>query len=155
MHPQETRVFPARPDVLDEGFRQKTLHSPYQYRWRQNGREVRLTAPAGLQYNGASVPRLVWSLYPPHALDKAAVFHDMIYHRGGVMRPGEHEYLDDEGQWVDVGGQWTRSAADGLFFRQLRADPDGPGWFGRRVAYRAVRLFGGGRWAPKDRMVVA
>lgn len=143
--------FPEQPDVLDRGFRQKYLHSPYRCSWEQNGRQVRLTAPAGMLYNGASVPQIVWSLYPPHVLDRAAVFHDLIYHRGGVMRPGEHEYLDESGLWVDVPGVWTRNAADTFFFKQLNVDPNGPGWFKRQAAYRVVRIFGSGSWAPADR----
>jgi hypothetical protein len=146
-HPQELRIFPAQPDVLDLGNRQKELHSPYRYNWEQNGYKVRLTIPAGLIYNGASVPQFVWSIYPPHALDRAAVFHDFIYHNAGVMPPGVHQYYDglDE-EWKDVGGVWTRNSADTLFFKHLQEDPGGPGWFRQQAAYRAVRIFGGSRW---------
>ncbi len=146
-HPQTLVVFPQQPDALDLGSRQKELHSPYRYKWTQNGRSVRLTVPAGFIYSGASVPQFVWSIYPPHALDRAAVFHDYIYRYGGKLPSGTHEYydgLDDE--WKDVGGIWTRNATDTLFFKHLKEDPGGPGWFRQQAAYRVVRLFGGPRW---------
>lgn len=146
-HPQELVNFPDQPDALDLGDRQKRLHSPYRCTWEQNGRTVRLTVPADFVYNGASVPQIVWSIYPPHALDRAAVFHDFIYRHAGVMPPGTHQWLDaDTGTWHTVPGAWSRGAADALFFRHLSQDPNGPGWLKRRLAYGAVRAFGRSRW---------
>ena len=148
-HPVETVTFPAQPDVLDLGHRQKELHSPYQVKWEQEGRLIRLKVPAGFVYNGASVPSFVWSFYPPHALDRAAVFHDFIYRDRGVMPSGAHQYFASEtGRWRDIEGVWSRSAADALFERHLAADPRGPGRIRRKLAVAAVRAFGGSYWGP-------
>lgn len=148
-HPQELVYFPSHPDVLDRGDRNKVLHSPYRCTWNQDGIDVRLTVPAGFVYNGASVPQVLWSIFPPHALDRAAVFHDFIYRGAGLLPAGSHEYLAGWG-WSPMTVRWTRSAADALFFRHLSQDPRGPGWLRRRMAYGVVRAFGGGMWGPSS-----
>lgn len=154
-HPQATVDFPDQPDVLDRGDRVKVLHSPYRCTWEHKGQQVRLTVPAGFVYNGASVPQLLWSIYPPHALDRAAVFHDFLYRGAGLLPYGAHEYLTGLNtpgayRWVPITARWTRAAADRLFFEQLRQDPKGPGWVRQRMAYAMVRAFGGGRWGPSS-----
>lgn len=147
-HTPRVREFPEQPDVLDLGFRRKELHSPYRYMWFQDGRWVRLTVPIGFIYNGASVPSALWSLFPPHSLDKAAVFHDFLYRAKGIIPTGSHEYWDGEA-WAGMTPVWTRSQADDLFGRMLKEDPRGPGAVRRSLAYRVVRLFGGGSWGPR------
>lgn len=144
-HPHRVRTFPEQPDVLDLGDRQKELHSPYQCVWEQNGRSVRFVVPTGFVYNGASVPQALWSIYPPHALDRAAVFHDFIYRVAGKIPSGVHQYLDGE-EWKDVGGYWTRPQADKFFYHQLTEDPKGPRRWRQWAAWASVRAFGGSRW---------
>lgn len=145
MHPVEVVDFPAQPDVLDLGNRQKKLHSPYRYTWEQDGQMVRLTVPAGFVYNGASVPSFLWSIYAPHALDRAAVFHDFIYRDNGILPFGAHQ-VQWNGSWTTITPIWTRSAADRLFEKHLAMDPQGPGWLRRKLARAMVRAFGGGYW---------
>lgn len=146
-HPSKIVNFPSQPDVLDLGNRKKQLHSPYRFEWFQNGRRVRLTVPEGFVYNGASVPSFVWSIYPPHALDRASVFHDFIYRDNGFMPLGAHQYYDESTEkWVDITKVWTRSAADSLFKKHLAQDPKGPGWLRRNLAYSMVRSFGKSYW---------
>lgn len=119
-HPVRPRTFPEQPDTLDLGHREKKLHSPYIYEWEQYGAQLRLVVPAGFTYNGASVPQIVWSIYTPHALDRAAVFHDFIYRMGGDLPAGSYQYrYDEEDDWKDFPGDthWSRRAADTLFFK--------------------------------------
>lgn len=155
-HPSEVRVFPEQPDVIDLGSREKLLHSPYRTEWRGEAEwgpfYARLTVPVGFVYNGASVPQFLWSIYPPHALDRAAVFHDFIYRTEGVLSLGAYQYRyisDAQADWWEnypEDTEWTRSAADKLFHRHLSQDPKGPGAFRQRAAWFAVRTFGGSRW---------
>jgi hypothetical protein len=141
-HPLELREFPDHPLQLDKGFRRMELLPPYRYAYEEGGKSYRITVPAGFEHDGASVPKVVWSLYRPHKLDRAAVFHDLIYKRGGALEPGEHQLLDGE-DWVDVDRQWSRDEADLLFKRLLKLDPNGPGLVHRRLAYLGVRSAGG------------
>lgn len=86
-----------------------------------------LTVPAGFESDGASVPRFFWRLvFPPGDADalRAAILHDYIYR--------EHP------------AGWDRSAADRLFRDVLLIDGV-PGWRSR-LAWAAVRIFGGGSW---------
>lgn len=152
-HPVEIRTFPEQPDVLDLGHREKVLHSPYRTEWREESEwgpyYSRLTVPAGFAYNGASVPQFLWSIYPPHALDRAAVFHDFIYRTKGMLPDGayQYKYLSMD-RWENFPDdtKWERDVADKLFYHHLSQDPKGPNVFRRRAAWLAVRAFGGSRW---------
>lgn len=139
--------FPDYPHQLDLGRRRKRLLSPYRYEWTEHGVHYRLTAPKGFEHDGASVPRIVWSLLPPHSLDRSAVFHDLAYQRGGEFRPGEYQMWMPGGDWKDVDLPWSRARADKFFRRLLGEDPKGPEEHSRAGAYWAVRIGGAfGAW---------
>lgn len=143
-------AFPAYPDQQDLGKRVRYLTDHYVYEWDYNGVRHRLTVYKGFTHDGASVPRFLWSFFPPEPLDKAAVMHDWLFHYGGFLPPGSHQRMVD-GQWVNEGRPWSRRDADRLFARMLREDPDGPSRCERRWAYRAVRCWG---FRPWDRRFV-
>lgn len=145
LHHTKVRRFPDKVDQFAIEGRRKELHVPYRYEYTYNGRRYRLTAPAGFKHDGASVPRAVWSFYPPHPLDRAAIFHDLLYRRQGKLKPGEFQVQTENGDWVDVDATWTRKQADLLFREMIDQDPHGPGYIRRSAAYWAVRGFG--RWA--------
>ena len=91
------------------------------------------TVPAGVFSDGASVPRPLWSLYPPFggAYEPAAWLHDYLY------AYAEQEYGTDH-------GHVSRAEADGLLDEameslQFRRT-------GRWVIYRSVRLGGWAAW---------
>lgn len=90
-----------------------------------NGRTV--TAPAGFESDGCSVPEFLWDSVSPQ-LDprtlRAAIVHDYLY-RNAV--PG-----------------WTRKDADELFYDFMVED--GMSKFKAGIAYYGVRWFGGGNW---------
>lgn len=45
------------------------------------------TIPAGFIYDGASVPRILWSLYPPFgSYNRASLLHDWFYRSGECTR---------------------------------------------------------------------
>jgi hypothetical protein len=46
-----------------------------------------VTAPVGFWTDGASVPRILWRIYPPFGeYFRAAVVHDFMYYRGSFVR---------------------------------------------------------------------
>jgi hypothetical protein len=84
----------------------------------------------GFEFDAASVPRLAWAFISPIDLGVLAVLsHDDLYERGGAI-PQKWNY--------------TRYQADVLFYDLMRLE--GVGIKRRRLAYRAVRRFGG-LWA--------
>ena len=98
----------------------------YNYRVDYNGKTFII--PRGFESDGASVPRLFWSLvFSPtdsHAAT-AGICHDYIYR----VQPAD----------------WTREEADRMFLALLvefRVNV----WSANR-AYDAVRLFGGSAWS--------
>lgn len=107
----------------------------YVYRHPDTTYTTRITVPAGFCCDLSSIPRALWWLIGPHELSIVApLLHDWLYRHGGSP---------------PVGCTWpirsfTRSEADRLFFDAMREE--GVTAWRRHVAYRAVRMFGGGAW---------
>lgn len=81
-----------------------------------------VTVPAGFVTDFASVPKILWSIFPPTGwYQRAALLHDYLY----VCR-------------VLPASRWE---ADCAFLRQMRLD--GVGARTRWTLFLAVRLFGG------------
>ncbi len=84
---------------------------------------VAVTVPAGFITDLASVPRPLWSLFPPHGeYAKAAILHDYLYQ-------------------FQIG---TRASADKAFLSAMES-LGVPAWK-RWSLYAAVRVFGGAAW---------
>lgn len=93
-----------------------------------------ITVPTSFVTDGASVPRLLWPLYPPFGgdYDEAAVIHDYLYaHAERFIVDGDDRHI-------------TRSEADGVMKEAMQAKGL------RRSAiftiYRAVRIGGWLTW---------
>ena len=98
---------------------QYRLARPLVYRERINGGGIEVTVPAGFETDFASIPRLLWGLYPPdgsYALP--AVAHDYLYRRCGC----------------------SRFLADAMFRDMMRAER--VPLVRRMLIYYAVRCFG-------------
>jgi len=83
--------------------------------------------PAGYIFNGSSVPRFLWWLYPPSYSPawEASCIHDYCY---------SHHYP-----------HITKLEADRLLYRMMKEA--GASWISRQIFYRAVRLnASGGGW---------
>lgn len=108
----------------------KQLIAPLVYEAR-NGRTF--VVPAGFYSDGASVPRALWTLYPPFGgtYEPAAWLHDYLY------AYAEAEFGTDH-------GHVSRAEADGLFDEAMEAL--GFRATGRMVIYRGVRLGGWLSW---------
>jgi hypothetical protein len=123
------------------------LVEDYTYAWTKGEFDYRITVPTGFTYDGASVPRVAWTvsgIRPDGLIRAAALIHDWIYNFKGLLPEGSHEFLDAEGRWQTVYGRWSREDTDRLFGRIMRES--GVPKFKRRMAYRAVRLFGWLYW---------
>lgn len=132
-----------------EGFR---LVAPWVYIWDHQGIRRRLTIPAGFEHDGASIPRILWTLLgltPAGLISAAAVAHDALYRHGGRLPIGWlHEQLPGASGWCDaylIGtGFYCRQEADLLFARLMREA--GVPKLRRRLAYLGVRAFGYFAW---------
>ncbi len=130
MKGKEVNMAFEQPDIRPTGPGEYTLHGNYTYTDRTTvGHPLSLIkVPDGFKYDGASVPRPLWSISgirPDGLIRAAALIHDFIYRYAG---------------WK---GRYTRKEADILFRYIIREA--GLGWWTAVRAYRAVRLFG---WIP-------
>lgn len=141
-------------DVLVDGYQisgsaipsPKLTYSTEQRRWilveeyRYNDPElaVSIWVPEGFHFDLSSVPRVFWNIIAPFELSIAGpLLHDFIYRHGGILPPGA----------VLPVHIFTRSETDRLFDRVMRAE--GVSAWRRKLAYSAVRVFGGRSWGPK------
>lgn len=135
-----------QPDVipiLNDRYRLRKSHSYY---WEKNSYKYRLKVPSGFEYDGASVPRILWSItgiLPDGLQREAALFHDWLYHHKGCLPEGSYQTLKPQG-WLDVKKCWTRKNSDRLFGRHMREA--GVPKRRRRMAFIAVRVFGRKAW---------
>lgn len=104
-----------------------------EYRDPDTGAHLYLPAP--FDFDGASIPRLLWSAIGKHELGvRAPLWHDWLYRGGGKPSWGH----------ISGVGGYTRAMADRLFRRHLEED-EVPRWR-RTAAWAAVRAFGQSSW---------
>jgi hypothetical protein len=97
------------------------LLAPFEYHVGNYPSERVICVPAGTVTDLASVPRVLWAIFPPHGkYAKAAIVHDYLYAQA-------------------IG---TKAEADSIF-NEAMAVLGVPKWR-RRAMYAAVRLFGRG-----------
>lgn len=108
----------------------------YTIRFRLDGQERRISVPAGMLTDLASVPRLARTIVDrvgPHL--EAAIVHDFLYIA-----------------WQDLAGRGARDDdrrfADELFLALMKAAEVKP--FKRFIIYRAVKWFGSGAYERGD-----
>ncbi len=124
------------------------LHEGYDYDWLHEETRYLISVPEGFEYDGASVPRICWSIsgiLPDGLVRAGALIHDWLYAHGGML-PGKSFFrLDHLRRWESVpSARWSRKAADRMFGRLLREA--GVSRRRRRAAYLAVRAFGWWPW---------
>ena len=104
------------------------------YRARDERMDCTLIIRGGFEFDLASIPRILWGKVGPHELSiLAPLCHDALYRHGG--QSGEYLTL------VPSEREYTRRDADKLFANQMGAE--GVPWWRVKLAYRAVRWFGG------------
>jgi len=106
--------------------------------YRTGGGEDLIVVPPGFVTDLASVPRFVWSFYPPDGpWAKAAIIHDFLYFTRGT------------GEWHDEVGitrerPYSREEADDILKEAM--DDRRVGRWERFVIWASVRLGGAGGW---------
>lgn len=124
----------------------KITTEPWSCWWCYNGVYRRLNVPAGYFYDGASVPRVFWSiagLWPDGLIRAAALAHDAMYRCAGGMMPERMNgctILSGQGNRVTVG----RAEADWVLREFMKAS----GMWRHRcgIAWLAVRIGGARHW---------
>ena len=113
------------------------LQRPLEYQTGPDPEEL-ILVPAGFVTDLASVPRIVWSFYPPDGpWAKAAVIHDFLYFTKGT------------GEWHGRAGitrstPYSRKDADDIL-KEAMADRRVGKWE-QLVIWLSVRLGGAGGW---------
>jgi hypothetical protein len=150
--PPDTVFFPEQPDNVPvettaDGKTLYKLRRPFAYIWLAPDDFRRcLLVPAGFENDGASVPRIVWSISGMQQDGEhraAAIIHDFLYEYQGAIPVGSYLREDDDG-WNPVIADWKRKHADRMFGRIMR-EYTVPRQR-RRMAYRAVRVGGWTAW---------
>jgi hypothetical protein len=97
------------------------------YQLRMGAATIDVTVPAGFTTDFASVPRILWNLFPPYGKHaRAAILHDYLYSHAGNC---------------------SRFLAD-AFFLETMHDLGVP-WLTRNLMYSAVRYFGRTAWRTR------
>jgi hypothetical protein len=141
------KVFPPDHPNLQPVPKGYKFDEDWAYEWLVLGHKRRLLVPKLTESDGASVPRILWTITgitPDGLVRAAAAVHDMLYRFGGRLPPGW--LLEIKGdEWVTLVDMqvYTRRDADRLFARIMR-DAGVPKWK-RRLAFLGVRL--GGYWS--------
>jgi|TARA_R110000822_G_scaffold93657_7_gene215340 hypothetical protein len=104
-------------------------------------RSGKITAPAGLKTDMASVPRACWWLIAPFDVARAAVIHDVLY---AAIRKFRYHHNDDKIAFK------AKKVAD-LVFKHAMDDAEPPvsGWK-KWLCYQAVNWFGKSSVAPTE-----
>ena len=122
-----------QPDIIPIEGGCYELRRPWSYEYGDHT----LFVPRGNIHDGASVPRILWTLSglrPDGLLRAAALLHDILYRYAGVLPP----------RWCQPGKEWTRLEADTLFYDVMREFGVSRWSAGR--AYYAVRIGGYFSW---------
>jgi hypothetical protein len=97
-----------------------------------------INVPAGFVTDFASIPQLFWNILPPWGTyGKAAVVHDYLYGRQGVL-------TEMSPPW-----KYTRKQADEILLEGMKVL--GVNWCTRWIIYTAVRNFGGWAWEARSK----
>jgi hypothetical protein len=81
---------PLRNEHVREGIYR--LYQPLRYRSRTG---IIYDIEAGFEYDGCSVPRPLWWLYPPFggAYDEAVILHDKLYRHAEMFPGSDHGHI--------------------------------------------------------------
>jgi hypothetical protein len=103
--------------------RQWSVYEKFEYHVGQVGSGIVIRVPKGFKTDLASIPRIVWSILPPHGYyGKAAVIHDYCYENGIESKRWADDVLLEAMGVLGI-PRWKKEAI-----------------------YRAVRLFGRGNF---------
>jgi hypothetical protein len=127
-----------QPDIVPVANGKYILRESWSVAVKCGKRDTLIYVHAGFEYDGASVPRLLWTItgYLPDGLHRAAALaHDFLYQYHG--RP-------PLGSVSPISAVFTRAMADKAFFDLMKKA--GVGLVARWRMYAAVRAFGWLSW---------
>jgi hypothetical protein len=67
------------------------LEEEYIAEWYYKGKMYKITIPKGYEWDGATIPRFLWSIlgyYPMGKMAEASLIHDWIYVNKGILEEG-------------------------------------------------------------------
>lgn len=135
---------PAITPISDNLYR---LDGNYIYEWTIAGIRRRMIVTKGFVFDGASVPRLAWTIsgIVPDGLHRAGVLmHDWLYRDRGRIPPGTYlHYVEPDG-WMPLLAHWSRKDADRMLGRLMKEA--GVSRRRRFAIYWGARLFGWFYW---------
>lgn len=123
-----------------------------EYVFRMRGATFRLSIETGYLFDGASIPRLCWTLLglTPHgAMDGPAIPHDKGYQDQGKFEQGMFQVLVGD-SWADTDRGMTRNELDNLL-QALCLHFKVCGRFKASLVYSAVRCCGWRAWKRNDK----
>lgn len=126
--------------------REFELVQPFIYEWFEPDGKYSFTVPAGFPFDGASVPRICWTLtgiLPTGAHMGAAALHDYTYQRRGRLIRDELKRYEN-GVWLPMSAVWDRKQCDDMFY-QVMQDAGATPWKAWAM-WKSVRLFGSNAW---------
>lgn len=132
--------------------KQYILEQDYTAKWTtKKGDTVGVTIQAGFVYDGASVPRVFWSLvgiHPDGLMRAASLVHDYLYvYKGNppMLKDGYGAFIEGA-KGIKHGAilRMSRKQVDDLFLRMLK--DSGLSWSKRNAAYLGVRAGGWVYW---------
>lgn len=121
------------------------LWEEWAYCWFENGRWHKIQIPKGVIHDGASIPRLLYTLTdltPDGLIRSGALVHDHLYAWVGSLPKGWYQVSNSIGDWIDSPRVFTRHESDNLF---LQINTESNMSWRRNVAY--VGVVAGG-WIP-------
>lgn len=124
--PADTRYDPVASAVLD-GDHWRVLQTFHFFLGQSDDKEGWVSVPAGYLTDGASVPRLFWSLIPPWGkYGQAAIVHDIVC---------EYLSITKDGKPLSV----TRAQCDDILLQAMKV-LEVP-WLTRHAIHKAVMLY--------------
>ena len=140
-HPPRQWVLNTKLVYEDDGLTDQEMEDLKQVGAPIDKRSGKVTAPAGLKTDMASVPKFMWWLIAPFDVARAAVIHDVLY-----AKIRHYRWHEDEGKVAFK----AKKVADLVFKHAMDdAEPPVPGWK-KYLCYQAVNWFGKSSIAPTE-----
>lgn len=122
--------------VTKIGKRKWKLHSPFRYYVGEEGSDEFIDVEIGFITDFASVPRPLWTIFPPDGeYTAAAVVHDYLYSKCGVLDKKTYSRKDSDKIFKEAMGV--------LMVPGLKRD----------LMYRGVRMFGWIPWNKRKKVI--
>lgn len=140
-----------QPSIIPINDKEYELEKEYAYEFVLNNATFRISVPKGFIYDGASVPRILWTLtgiLPDGLIRAGALLHDYIYHHQGIL-PAWRLMIHTENGWQKSTLELTRPIADNIFLEAMIKA--GVRSTKAHVAWAGVRVGGWVAWYSEKR----